>query len=108
LGILTAAYELVFYADMSTNTLRSTRGALLMAALTGALSHLTFAQYVAPTTTPHEHSEEAEEPKAGHLVNELFVGEKIYIQKYKARKQYRRRTGFRASIFKVKITTILA
>jgi large subunit ribosomal protein L21 len=34
-------------------------------------------------------------------------GEKIYIQKYKARKQYRRRTGFRASIFKVEITNIL-
>ncbi len=35
-------------------------------------------------------------------------GEKIYVQKYKARKQYRRRTGFRATIFKVKITNILA
>lgn len=33
-------------------------------------------------------------------------GEKLYIQKYKARKQYRRRTGFRASIFKVEITNI--
>ncbi len=33
-------------------------------------------------------------------------GEKIYIQKYRARKQYRRRTGFRASICKVKITGI--
>jgi hypothetical protein len=65
---------------MSTNTLRRTRGALLMAALIGALSHLTFAQSVAPTTMPHEHSEDSEEPKAGHLVNELFVGEKIYIQ----------------------------
>ncbi len=33
-------------------------------------------------------------------------GEKIYIQKYRARKNYRRRTGFRASIFRVKITGI--
>ena len=33
-------------------------------------------------------------------------GEKLYIQKYRARKQYRRRTGFRASIFRVKITGI--
>ena len=33
-------------------------------------------------------------------------GEKIYVQKYKHRKQYRRRTGFRASIFRVKITGI--
>jgi large subunit ribosomal protein L21 len=33
-------------------------------------------------------------------------GEKLYIQKYRARKQYRRRTGFRASIFRVKITDI--
>jgi large subunit ribosomal protein L21 len=33
-------------------------------------------------------------------------GEKIYIQKYRARKQYRRRAGFRASIFRVKITGI--
>jgi large subunit ribosomal protein L21 len=33
-------------------------------------------------------------------------GEKIYVQKYRARKQYRRRTGFRASIFRVKITGI--
>jgi large subunit ribosomal protein L21 len=33
-------------------------------------------------------------------------GEKLYIQKYKPRKQYRRRTGFRASIFRVKITSI--
>ena len=33
-------------------------------------------------------------------------GEKIYVQKYRARKQFRRRTGFRASIFRVKITDI--
>ena len=33
-------------------------------------------------------------------------GEKLVIQKYRARKQFRRRTGFRASIFRVKITAI--
>jgi large subunit ribosomal protein L21 len=35
-------------------------------------------------------------------------GRKIYVQKYKPRKQYRRRTGFRPSIFRVKITGISA
>ena len=33
-------------------------------------------------------------------------GDKIYIQKYRARKGYRRRAGFRASIVRVKITEI--
>lgn len=33
-------------------------------------------------------------------------GEKIVIQKYRRRKNYRRRTGFRASIFRVKIGDI--
>ena len=33
-------------------------------------------------------------------------GPKIYVQKYRARKQFRRRTGFRASLCKIKITGI--
>jgi len=35
-------------------------------------------------------------------------GAKIVIQKFKRRKQYRRRAGFRPSIFRVKITAISA
>ncbi len=31
-------------------------------------------------------------------------GPKLYVQKFKRRKNYRRRTGFRAEIFKVEIT----
>ena len=33
-------------------------------------------------------------------------GPKIYVQKYKPRKQYRRRTGFRASICRIEILGI--
>ena len=65
------------YANLDA---RRTGGALLIASLTGELSHLSFAQYVPPTTMPDEHPEKDEEAKAGHLINELFVGEKIYIQ----------------------------
>lgn len=34
-------------------------------------------------------------------------GPKIYIQKFKRRKNYRRRTGFRTSIFEVVITDLV-
>jgi large subunit ribosomal protein L21 len=34
-------------------------------------------------------------------------GPKIYVQKYKRRKNYRRRTGFRASVFEVEITDMV-
>lgn len=33
-------------------------------------------------------------------------GPKIYVQKFKRRKNYRRRVGFRASIYRVEITTL--